>query len=330
MKEKSLRRTSKAAREIAQKELTELLPTLESVAAEPEEKQAAMKRSADRARVEKTMAYTVERVTRETGDLQLSISRMLTDLSQQLREESGRLAEIRLAIDTENSRLKELHDIDGAMVSLKAILEVGAERRAVLEAEINQREADLQAAIEAKHEEWSREQADHDARTKKAREREEEEYAYKLSLKRRKEADDYASQQSVLQKALQEQRAKADQEIEESQRTMTTREAEMKDLQVQVERFPKELAAATKQAEQAARSDAQKQAALDARLVKMETDAERNITALKIAGLEDLGKRQAAQLETLTKQLSAAQAQVQAMAVKAIEGAAGMKHTVGQ
>jgi hypothetical protein len=70
------------------------------------------------------MAYTVERVTREIGDLQLSINRMLTDLSQQLREESGKLAEIRLAIDTENSRLKELHDIDGAMVSLKAILEV--------------------------------------------------------------------------------------------------------------------------------------------------------------------------------------------------------------
>ena len=107
-----------------------------------------MKRSADRARVEKTMAYTVERVTREIGDLQLSISRMLTDLSQQLREESGKLAEIRLAIDTENARLKELHDIDAAMVSLKAILEVAAERRAVLEAEINQREADLQAAIE--------------------------------------------------------------------------------------------------------------------------------------------------------------------------------------
>ena len=84
------------------------------------------------------------------------------------------------------------------------------------------------------------------------------------------------------------------------------------------------------QAEQAARSDTQKQAALDAKLVKMETDAEKNITALNIAVLEDLVKRQAIQLDTSTKQLSAAQAQVQAMAVKAIEGAAGMKSTVGQ
>jgi hypothetical protein len=153
MKEKSLRRTSKATREAAEKEVAELLPALESAAAEPEEKQAEMKKSADRARVEKTMAYTAERVTKEIGDLQLSISRMLTELSQQLREESGKLSEIRLAINTENARLKELHDIDAAMLSLKAILEVAAERRAALEAELNQREADLQTAMERKNEE---------------------------------------------------------------------------------------------------------------------------------------------------------------------------------
>ena len=46
---------------------------------------------------------------------------------------------------------------------------------------------------------------------------------------------------------------------------------------------------------------------------------------MKIAGLEDLVKRQIVQLEAATKRLSAAQAHVQAMAVKAIEGAAGMK-----
>jgi chromosome segregation ATPase len=330
MKEKPLRRTSKAVRETAAKELAELLPTIESVAAEPEEKEAAMKTAANRARVEKTMAYTVERVTREIGDLQLSIGRVLTDLSQQLGQEAVKLAEIRIAIDTENARLKELHDIDAGMVSLKAILEVAAERRAALEADLNQQETDTRITIERTNKEWTREQADHEARTKRTRERDEEEYAYKLSLKRRKEADEYASQQAALQKALQEQREKSDQEIEERQRVMETREVEVQDLQVQVERFPRELSAAIKQAEQAARSEAQKQAALDAKLVKMEIEAERNITALKIAGLEEMVKRQAVQLETMTKQLSAAQGQVQAMALKAIEGAVVMKSATAQ
>lgn len=63
--------------------------------------------------------------------------------------------------------------------------------------------------------------------------------------------------------------------------------------------------------------------------LKMETAAERNVTALKIAGLEVLVKRQAAQLEALTTQLSVAQTPVQIMAVKAIAGAAEMKSAVG-
>jgi hypothetical protein len=327
MKEKPARRTSKAAREAAAKEVAELLPALESAAAEPEEKQAEMKKSADRARVEKTMAYTAETVTRQIADLQLSISRMLTDLSQQLRGESAKLAEIRLAIDTENTRLKELHDIDAAMLSLKAILEVAAERRAALEDELNQKEAELHGAMERKNEEWKQEQADNESRMKKAREREEEEYAYKLSLKRRKEADEYAAQQAALQKALEEKRAEAEEEIHERERALGAREAEIRELQARVEHFPQELAAAAKQAEQEARSEAQKQAALDAKMVKMATDAEKNVTALKISGLEDLLKRQHAQIEAMTKQLAAAQAQVQTMAVKAIEGAAGIKNT---
>jgi len=272
----------------------------------------------------------VERVTKEISDLQVSVSRMLSDLSQQLREESGKLAEIRSAIETEQGRLKELHDIDASMVSLKAILEVAAERREALEAELARREAELKSTMEHKNDESKRESAQHEARTKEAHEREEEQYTYKLALKRRKESDDYEMQKAALQAALRDQREKAEQEIEARQRALAAREKEIEDLHARVERFPRELAAATKQAEQAARSEAQKQADLDAKFVKLQTEAEKNVAALKIAGLEDLVKRQAAQLEALTKQLSAAQAQVQAMAVKAIEGAAGLKSTAGQ
>jgi hypothetical protein len=319
MKEKPTGRVSKAAREMATKELSELLPTIESRSAQHEEKQTIMKKSNDRARAERAATFTVERITKEIGDLQLSVSRMLTDLAQLLREESGKLADIRTVIETENARLKELHDIDASMVSLRGILEVAAERREALEAELTRRQAELDATIERKKEEWAREQVDHEARVRKTREREEEEYNYKLSLKRRKETDEYTAERAI-----------ADQEIQERESALTARESEIRDLQARVDRFPQELASATKQAEQTARSEAQKQAALDARLLKMETEAEKNVTALKIAGLEDLVKRQAAQLESLTKQLATTQAQIQAMAVKAIEGAAGMKTVSGQ
>jgi hypothetical protein len=82
MREKPPRRPSKAAREAAEKETKAIFPTLEAVSAESEEKQISMKKSADRARVEKMSTYTVERVTKEIGDLQVSVRRLLTDLSQ--------------------------------------------------------------------------------------------------------------------------------------------------------------------------------------------------------------------------------------------------------
>jgi chromosome segregation ATPase len=274
--------------------------------------------------------YTVERVTKEIGDLQVSVNGLLTDLAQRLREESNKLAEIRMAIETERARLKELHDIDASMVSLKAILEVAAESREALEAELARKEAELASVMEQKNEEWKREIIQHEAKTKEAREREEEQYAYKLALKRRKEADEYEIQKSALQVALREQREQAERELEARRGTLAAREKEIEDLKARVERFPQELAAATKQADQAARLEVQKQAELDARLAKLESDAAKNVTALKIAGLEDLVKRQAAQVEALNKQLSLAQAQVQAMAVKAIEGAAGLKSTPGE
>ena len=330
MKERTPRRTTRAVRETAEKELTELLPAIETATADAESKESQMKRSADRARVEKASTSTVDGVTREIADLQVSVGRVLTSLSQQLREESGKLVELRLAIEVETARLKEMHEIDAAMVSLKAILEVAAERRATLEAELRQQEEDLRASMEGRRAAWKQEQADFEGSTKKAREREEDEYAYKLALKRRKEADEYASQHAAAVKADKEDRATAEREIEARMQAVAAREAEINELKARTERFPQELAAAVKQAEQAARTEAQKQAALDAKLARMEMDSERSLTTLKIAGLEETIKRQTSQMEALTKQLTLAQGQVQAMAVKAIEGAAGSKASAAQ
>ncbi len=52
---------------------------------------------------------------------------------------------------------KELRDTNASMVSLKAILEVAAERRETLEANLARKEAELEGAMGQNHEEWKRE-----------------------------------------------------------------------------------------------------------------------------------------------------------------------------
>lgn len=323
MKEDRPRRPRRSAREAAQQELAGLLPAIQSAAADAVDKPAEMKKSLDKTRVDKAATYTVDRVTKDITELQGVVGRTLDDLAQQMVREAEKLAELRSAIDTETARLKELHEIDVTLISLKAVLEVGADRRASLEADLLELQNSVAVSRKRTQEEWEREQQDYEARTKKNREREEEDFVYKLTLKRRKDNDDYAVQQAGLQKALQELRAKAEVEIGERIKTVSARELETKELQAKVERFPQDLAAAVKQAEQMARVEVQKQADLDAKLAKLEVDGDKRLTALKIAGLEESLKRQMLQNEVLGKQLSAAQAQVQAMAVKAIEGASG-------
>ena len=188
--------------------------------------------------------------------------------------EAEKLAELRSAIDTETARLKELHEIDVTLISLKAVLEVGADRRASLEADLLELQNSVAVSRKRTQEEWEREQQDYEAKTDKNREREEEDFVYKLTLKRRKDNDDYAVQQAGLQKALQELRAKAEVEIGERIKTVSARELETKELQAKVERFPQDLAAAVKQAEQMARVEVQKQADLDAKLAKLEGENE--------------------------------------------------------
>ncbi len=91
------------------------------------------------------------------------------------------------------------------------------------------------------------------------------------------------------------------------------------------ERFPNELADAVKKAEDAARIAALKQADAEAKLAAKEVEGDKRVSALKIASLEEKIAAQTTQIESLTRQLAAANTQVQDIAVKAIEGASGLK-----
>ncbi|MCK5381351.1 MAG: hypothetical protein KAJ81_07760, partial [Candidatus Latescibacteria bacterium] len=81
---------------------------------------------------------------------------------------------------------------------------------------------------------------------------------------------------------------------------------------------------AVEQAEKEAISRTANQAGQEADLLAKEVEGERNVAELRIRVLEDTAAEQAARIETLTKQLNDAKAQVEKIAIKAIEGASGV------
>jgi len=319
------RRSAKVAKATAQEEFAALVPALHAAGQETEEKATEIKKATQKALVGKATGYTAEAIVKGITELNLNVGRTLSELSQRLVAESEKLGELQKAIEIESMRLKELHDIDATLVSLKGVLEIQAERKAALEEEIAAKQSAFESDMTRKREDWKREQAEHDAARKKERERDEEEYSYRLSVARRKDVDAYAEQQAALQKKLAEQRAALEKELTERRSTLAEKESEFEDMKKTVGLFPQKLSEAIAHAEQAARAEAKKQAEIESRLLQKETEADKKLAALRIKSLEETVSRQTAQIDQLAKQLSAAQAQVQGMAMKAIEGAAGLK-----
>lgn len=106
---------------------------------------------------------------------------------------------------------------------------------------------------------------------------------------------------------------------------IAAQEAELAELKRKVERFPAELATAVKNAEGTTKSAVLRDIEAQRTLREKEIEGETKVLELKIASLQDVVAKQAAQIEALSKQLTAATAQVQQIAVKAIEGASGLR-----
>lgn len=296
------------------------------------ERQVEAKKTSDAAVVEKASKYTVESIIKGLAELNIYVGKALNDLSRELTSEAGKLSEIREAIATETTHLEELHDIQLAADTLALLIKEHAEKKAAFEAERESDESELSFQMAEKRAEWKKEQEayaavlkENEARLKKEREREKEEYEYNLTLARKKEKDNYEAARAAQMKALEEERAKQEQELSAREATVRTQEAELSELRAKVAAFPAELAASVERAEKEATAKTESRTKLEAQLLAKEVEGDRRVAQMKAGALEEVVAKQAAQIEALTKKLDEANAKVEEIAVKAIEGASNAR-----
>ncbi len=315
------KRSPRAAKAEAQQQFAELLPGLTVEAAGKPEKAAEAKTTADKTLVQRAGVVTVEGVITGMAELQLSVGKGLADLGARLTREVEKLNDVQQAIALQSARLKELHDVEAAVISFKGLLEAQAERRETFEASLNEQKEAFDDEISRRRDEWKREQMQHEQQMKerdqavrKAREREEEEYAYQLAAKRRKEQESFQAEQEAREKDLRDRMAQ-----------LAAREAELAELRQKAERFQTELAEAVRKTEQTVRAAVTEKFETEKALREKGFEGERHVLELKVASLEKTVASQTAQIEALTRQAAAAQGQVQEIALKVIEGASGAK-----
>ena len=325
--------TSKSTKEDILKAYNELLGRYQEKSLSlPEKKAETIKKAGEAAVVEKASTYTVESIIKGMADLSLNLGKALTDLASQLTGEAGKLVELQEAIATETRALEELHDIRLAADTLALLLQEHEEKKALFEREREETEQQFEEEMASKRFDWKKEQEtytatqkENEVRVKKEREREKEEYEYNLTLNRKKDKDNYEAEKAALTKKLAEVRETQERELAAREAAVAGQESELAELRKKVAAFPAEMAAAVEKAEKEATVRAENRAKVEAQLLARAIEGDKRVAELKIKGLEETVAKQLIQTEALTRQLNDANAQVQAIAVKAIEGASGAK-----
>jgi hypothetical protein len=271
-------------------------------------------------------------VVQSIGELKSSIGRMLGELSDKLEEQVSRYVQIQRAIAGKEQELKDIYEIQRSASTLTALIETHERQRIELESDLAATREQVQREIEQARGEWEDEKKAHEHETReresieqKRREREKEEYRYTFAREQQQARDQFADETTRAQKELAERKAQADRELDERERAIRTREEDLTTLRQRVEAFPKELDAAVARAAKDTTSRLQQDAASREELLKREFAGERNVLNTRIAALEQTAKEQAEQIGKLIHLSEKANAQVQEIAVRAIEGSAGAK-----
>ena len=331
MEKPGVRLSLKSTKEEMLKAYNDLVSRFQEKAANSE-KQVEAKKATETAVVDKASSYTVESIIKGLANVNIYVGKALTDLSRELTSEANKLSEIREAIEIETKHLEELHDIGLAAGTLSSLIQDHAQKKAAFEAECQAETNQFEAEMAAKRSDWKKEQEvytaalkENEAKLRKEREREREEYEYNLTLARKKDKDLYEEQKANLLKALKDERLKQEQELSAREASVVAAETELGELRSKVASFPAELSNAVERAGREALQQAEARARLEEQLRSKEVEGDKRVAELKITALEETVKRQLAQIEALTRKLEESNVQVQAIAVKAIEGASNAR-----
>jgi hypothetical protein len=312
--------------------LTQLEDKREAVAT-PEQK---VEEKATKQVVAVADALTADTIISEISGLKSEVGKVLTTLSDRLEQEAGRYEAVKKAIIEKEKELAEIYEIQKAASSLSALIESQNFKKEEFDVDMAERKDALSREIEETRQEWQKEKAqrgaevkEQDAAEAKKRAREKEEYDYNLQRERlsakdafEKEKAGFAEEKERLEREIALRREQTDREFGEREQSISRQEQELADLRACVAAYPKELETTVAREVKMAVDKVQTEAKFKLELLQKEFEGERNVLESKIASFESLVKDQSARISTLGEQVEKSYVQVQAIAVKAVEGSA--------
>jgi hypothetical protein len=271
-------------------------------------------------------------VSQAIGGIKTEIGAALTDIAARIEEQTDRYRKVKEAVAVKEKELAAIFEIEKSAYSLAALVEAQKQKRAAFEEEMASRREELDSAIKRGRTSWEQEQAEAKARAgeqqeqlEKARRREQEEYDYMLKRDREQKTNALQDEINRLEKELHQKRDEFEKKVAAKESGLKEREAAVAQeekrivaLDIQVEKFPRELEDGIKRAVKETAERLTAEAAKNEELLRKTFEGEKNVLITRIQSLEQISADQKKQIELLASQLDKAYGKVQDIAVKAV------------
>lgn len=298
----------------------DLLKKYESVK-ESGKKEKEVKQTEKKEIVKKAADYQSEQIIQQLTELKLAITRMLSDIGEQMVEKEKELKQLQEAIGIETQRLKEIHQISCEADTLAELLKLHQDEKEKYEEEIE----DLKLEYETKKKAFQKQFEEEKAEVKKEWKKEEDEYTYNLKIKHKKAQDALDEELTKKRRDFEEETSERLKDIEERERDITDKEVEFERLKAQVGKFEKEMAERLKAVEGRVKQELEREFKHEKQMLLKTYEGEKNLADFQIENLKaSVDSLQKENLK-LKEELHKASKQVQEIALKTIEGHSGKK-----
>ena len=272
------------------------------------------------------------RIGETVAGLKNQINTALADIALRLDEQVSGYRRVKEAIDAKEKELAEIFEIERGAHSLAALLEAQRQKRETFEQQMAARKEELERELATSRAAWAQELADGKAQAReqqeqaeKSRRREQEEYDYALKRDREQKTNALRDEISGLERELAQKKEEFEKkvqskegELKERETAMAQAEKRLVGLEVQVEKFPKELDDAVKKAVKETTERLAAEAARNEELLRKTYEGEKNVLTARIEALTQSATEQKKQIEQLGSQLEKAYGKVQDIAVQAV------------
>ncbi|EDM78178.1 hypothetical protein PPSIR1_00555 [Plesiocystis pacifica SIR-1] len=320
--------TEPKSREAIEASFATLLSAHRKRASQIETRAEAAERGREREVVDQASAYTVDAIVKGLAELQLEFSKALDGLADRMEGESGKVGQLRRAIEIERRRLAELEDLTVAAEAVALLEQDHARKLADLDAKITSQQEELDARIDKARDAWAEEDkareeedAAYKARIEAERKAEEDEHSYARERAAQQTEDQQAERRRDLERELAATTAEKDKDWASREATLDGQAEETAALLTKVEGMDEAIAEAEQKARDKAIASIKRDASHEANLRDREAANASAVFELKIQTLEKRIADQSAHMEDLSQRLNAALAQAQKLATEALRGA---------